>query len=217
MSAASNRLAVVNKPASTGMTLYEMEDQLVAMSDTVEGVPLELEEQFLTEFAALLQSTADKRDRVGQFIGHLEAQVVFAEKEIKRLQERKRLLQAALDRIQDYVVMVIQHLGTDPKGKYKKLEGNSVVLSVRKCPESVEILDETQIPLDYATYKVSLPATLWEPVLDNLDFELRAELLEACREPDVTYSKTAIKAAIDAKAEVPGVRIISDKYSLVRK
>jgi hypothetical protein len=215
--AAARALAVIPAPVSgAGLTLYELEEQLAALVETqAGGIPPELEQQFLTELEATLKSTADKRDRVGQFLNHLEAQKQFADAEIRRLEERRARLAAALERLEAYVIRVIQGLGME-KGKYRKLEGNTITLRIQRCPDSVEVADAAAVPLDYQKAEVTLPAALWEPILDQLDFDFRVQVNAAIRKIELDVSKTAIKAAIDAGAEVPGARLVKDKYTLRR-
>ena len=65
-------------PAFHPLTLYAIEEQLIAMADTAELVPEEHEQAFLEEFRAALTAAVEKRDRVGQFLAHLEQQAAFA-------------------------------------------------------------------------------------------------------------------------------------------
>jgi Siphovirus Gp157 len=211
-------LSVVTKPATTGLTLYDLEDQIQAMCATEEGgIPPELEQQFLIEFQALLNTTAEKRDSVGRFLQHLEAQIAFAKSEIARLHQRQAVFERMQERLEQYVVRCIRQLGTDGKGKLRKLEGTTITLAACKCPPSIEITDENAVPMEYVTWSFKLPAELWEPILDALDIELRLKVLDAVQRPDVSISKTAIKAAIEEKGSVPGACIVNDKYRLVVK
>src|ERR1017187_5664462 len=72
------------------------------------------------EFQTALTAAVDKRDRVGQFLAHLEQQIDFAKFEIDRLRQRKATCERALARLEDYVIGTIENLGTDGKGKYRR-------------------------------------------------------------------------------------------------
>jgi len=76
----------------------------------------------------------EKRDRAGQFMAHLEQQIDFARFEIDRLRQRKAIFERALARVEEYVIATIENLGTDSKGKYRKLEGKTTTFSLRGCP-----------------------------------------------------------------------------------
>ena len=70
------------------VSLYSLEEQLVALAETVDLVVPEKEEAFLADFQQALSAAVDKRDRVAQFMAHLENQITFAKTEIQRLQDR---------------------------------------------------------------------------------------------------------------------------------
>jgi hypothetical protein len=199
------------------LTLYAIEEQLTAMADTAELVPEDQEQAFLEEFRAALTAAVDKRDRVGQFLAHLEQQAAFAKAEIARLQERKAFFERATEKMEGYVIRVIESIGPDAKGKYPKLEGRTVTFSIKDCPPSVAIQDEAAIPSDYKAITITVPALKWEALLGSLDLEQRAGVLDAVEKPKVAVSKTAIKKAIDGGAQVPGADLIVGKKTLVRK
>jgi hypothetical protein len=207
-------LAVVPKPA---VTLYDAEDALVSLAECVETVAPEQEAEFLAEFGRALATAVEKRDRVGQFLSHLEAQAEFAKHEIERLRARKAAFEDAAERIKRYVVRVIEAQGADAKGKYPKLEGRTVTFSLRKSPATVEIRNEAEVPVDYKAISLTLPVPLFESVMDALDCDLAGRLLDRSRQEDITLDKRAIKAAIDSGTAVPGADYAPEKHSLVRK
>ena len=209
-------LAVVPSPAVTAAPLYLIEDQLAALVETAELVSPEQEEEFRLEFQTALTAAVEKRDRVGQFLAHLEQQIDFARSEIDRLRQRKAAFERALARVEEYVIDTIENLGTDSKGKYRRLEGKTTTFSLRGCPPSVEISDESLIPAEYKTLLLKLPAVTWEQLLDRLEIEKRAEVLGQVRSPEVSVEKRPIKAAIDGGAAVPGAGLAIGKHSLRR-
>src|ERR1039458_10152534 len=209
-------LAVVPSPAVTAASLYGIEDRLAALVETAELVSPEQEQEFRAEFQAALTAAVDKRDRVGQFLAHLEQQIAFAKFEIDRLRQRKATCERALARLEDYVIGTIENLGTDSKGKYRRLEGKTTTFSIRGCPPSVEVNDESAIPSEYKTLTLKLPAVTWEQLLDGLDIEQRAAVLGQVKSPEVFVEKRSIKTAIDGGAAVPGAGLAVGKHSLRR-
>jgi|SRR5579871_628463 len=199
------------------LTLYEAEDNLLALAQSADTVAPEQEEQFLTDFGAALLAAAEKRDRVAHFLAHLEMQQQFAAEEIKRLEERKAWYAKAQERLENYVIHIIKEIGLDAKGRYRKLEGNTCTLSVHSCPDSVRILDETQVPADYKTAVVSLPAKLWEEVIDSLDLDIAARVLAAIEKAKLVISKRDVRRAIDSGVKVDGCDLLKNQLSLVRK
>jgi hypothetical protein len=209
-------LAVVPSPAVTAAPLYVIEDHLAALIETAELVSPEQEQEFRAEFQTALTAAVDKRDRVGQFLAHLEQQIDFAKFEIDRLRQRKATCERALARLEDYVIGTIENLGTDGKGKYRRLEGKTTTFSLRACPPSVEVADETAIPAEYKVLILKLPAVTWEQLLDGLEIEQRSAVLGQVRSPEVSVDKRSIKAAIDGGADVPGVGLVIGRHSLRR-
>src|ERR1019366_2463585 len=142
----------------------------------------------------------EKRDRVGQFMAHLESQVAFAHAEVARLKAREEFYEKVFARMESYVSRVIESLGLDPKGKRKKLEGNTITLSLRGCDKRAEVTNEAAVPTKYKRVTVSLPAETWESVCDSLDLDLREQLLGEVKSPKIEVSTSLVKA--DLKAEI---------------
>jgi hypothetical protein len=165
----------------------------------------------------LLSLNTRRRLGLGQFLSHLEQQAAFAKVEIARLQERKAFFERATEKMEGYVIHVIESIGPDAKGKYAKLEGRTVTFSIKDCPPSVEIKDEAAIPSDYKTITITMPALKWEDLLDSLDLEQRACVLDTVEKPKASVSKAAIKKAIGDGAHVPGADLIVGKKTLIRK
>jgi len=209
-------LAVVPSPAVTAAPLYLIEDHLAALIETADLVSPEHELEFRAEFQAALTAAVDKRDRVGQFLAHLEQQIDFARFEIDRLRQRKAAFERALARLENYVIETIEHLGTDGKGKYRRLEGQTTTFSLRACPPSVEVADEAAIPAEYKVLLLKLPAVTWEQLLDGLEIEQRSAVLGQVRSPEVTVDKRLVKAAIDGGVDVPGAGLAIGRHSLRR-
>jgi hypothetical protein len=161
-------LTLVPLLAVTATPLYLIEDQLAALIETAELVFPEQEPQFRAEFQAGLTAAVDKRDRVGQFLAHLEQQINFAKFEIDRLRQRKATYERALARLESYVIETIETLGTDSKGKYRPLEEKTTTFNLRACPPSVDVTDEAAIPAEYTMLLQKLPAVTWQQLLDRL-------------------------------------------------
>jgi len=209
-------LAVVPSPAVTAAPLYAIEEQLACLIETAELVSSEQEQEFRAEFQTALTAAVEKRDRVGQFLAHLEQQIAFARFEIDRLRQRRATCERALARLEAYVIETIENLGTDSKGKYRTLEGKTTTFSLRACPPSVEVTDESAVPAEYKTLTLKLPAVTWEQLLGGLEIEQRVAVLGQVRVPEVSVEKRSIKAAIDGGADVPGAGLVTGKHSLRR-
>jgi Siphovirus Gp157 len=217
------------------LSLFALEESLQCLLDSAELVEPEQQAAFHADLEATLANTVAKRDRVNHLMAHCESQSALAALEIKRLQARKAFFESVLERVEASVVRTIYNLGVDAKRRYKKLEGDTVTFSVRRCPATVAITDEAAVPAPYKSVSITLPAITWEALLDSLDIEARTKLLNEVRRPDSSVSKTLLKAAIEAGAPdwkerlkgegalpvsvegVPGASIVPGGLSLVRK
>lgn len=194
--------------------LFEVEENLLALLDTEELVTPEMEQEFLQDLSDGLQVAIDKRDRVAGFIKACEVNAKMAAEEIARLQGRKKLLESAAERVRKYVTWIIEALGTDPKGKLRKLEGHRFTMSARACPVSVEITKEEDIPRKFRHVTLSGPAEVMDKLLVKAIEEFgRMEPLQG----STTVDRSAVKKALEAGEEVPGAELIVGKYSLMVK
>lgn len=211
-------------------SLYQVEETLTILADSVETVEPEQEQQFLADFAAALKAAVTKRDRVGKFLAHLESQIALADKEIKRLQERKSVIGELLDRMEGYVVVVLKSLGKDSKNRWRTLEGETVAFSLRNCPLSVAIVDETLVPDAHKNVTITMPLVEWNALLDAVDLETNARMSDVIKK--TACSKTSIKSALQAAVPdweermktagrvfsdaVPGAILVAGEPNLVR-
>jgi hypothetical protein len=197
-------------------TLYALEEHLEMLLDTEEMVPPEFEAEFRAELQRSLLATVAKRDRVGQFMAHLEGQITLAHLEIKRLQERETFFVNAYARVESYVMETIESLGLDDKGKRKKLEGNTVTLSLHGCDRRAEIVDEQAVAMKYKRATVTLPAETWDLVCDSLDLDLREQVMCDMKSPKLEVSLALVKTDLKAGIDVTGAKLAGGTY-LVRK
>jgi hypothetical protein len=114
------------------------------------------------------------------------------------------------------VIGTIEGLGTDSKGKYPRLEGKTTTFSLRACPPSVEVTDESAIHAEYRMLLLKLPAVAWEQLLNGLEMEERFAVLEQVNRPEVSVDKRSIKAAIDDGVDVSGAGLAIGRHSLRR-
>ena len=93
-------------PTSAGnCTLYELEDNLQALVDTMDmAEEPSARELILREIGQVLRKAQDKRDAVVAFLRHCEAQQKFADAEIERIQNRKAFIGRVRTALEAYVV-----------------------------------------------------------------------------------------------------------------
>src|SRR4051812_20705188 len=111
---------------------------------------------------------------------------------------------------------MIEVLGMDAKGKYRKLEGRTITFSLARCPPSVELTDESTIPAVHKTLTLKMPAVVWDKILDRLDPCQREAVSGDVRCQDISVDKRSIRTAINAGLTVPGADLVIGKTSLRR-
>ncbi|MCU1291852.1 MAG: hypothetical protein JWP08_702 [Bryobacterales bacterium] len=200
--------------AAPSPSLFTIEDDLQALLNSEDLVTEEQWEQFKTEVAAKLRSAVDKRQRFGEFIRFCELMQSNCETESKRLEALKKMYAAAQERCEQFVVYTIEQLGRDRRGRYPKLAGHTVTLSVAQNPDSVEIVDKESIPDRFQSVDLKLPLDAWKRVLASFETRNDAEgqeMAAALRAADESavrcISKTAVREHLKSGLEVPGADI----------
>ena len=156
----------------------------------------------------------------------------MASKEITRLQKRRDFFTRTVERLEGYVELILRNLGKDAKGKWLKLEGNTSSFTPKNLPPSTAIADEAAVPAAYKTVTVTLPARLWEQMIDSLEMELANRVLDEVKKPNSAVVKALVKDAIEQRVpnwkellknqpsvftpEVPGAAIAAGGTRLVR-
>jgi len=197
-------------------TLYELEDSLAAFVNTIDLAPDDATRQLvLDKVGQALCKAKDKRDGVVAFLRHCEEQQAFADAEIERIERRKEFIARVQEELERYVVHVIEQFATPDRRGIKRLEGNVSTLRIQKTPDSVLITDAVAIPLAQKDVTLTMPAYVWEALLqivgakDREEFESRVERLEY--KPD----KKAIAADLKNGVAVPGADLKFGDWRLV--
>jgi hypothetical protein len=99
------------------------------------------------QLAQYLQGAIEKRDRLGEFIVRMESEGEIIRTEEKRLAERRRGFEKIGSIMRDAIHQQMLDL------EVKKVEGRLFTFAVQKNPDSVEIVDEAQIPGEFMDYK----------------------------------------------------------------
>jgi hypothetical protein len=146
----------------------------------------EAAESLSAALCASIAGTKEKVDRTAAVLAAFEAAEAAAIAERSRLDLRARRFALLTDRLQSYVLAVLD------ASNLKQLDGYTSTLARRKNPPKLVIDDESVIPWDF----MRLP--------------------EVPPEPEAVPDNAAIKAALKADPEsVPGARLASS-YRVVR-
>ena len=202
--------AVTEFPApmelAKAFTLFQIEESLVLLAESAEdeGLTPEIE----TALTAYLEGAVEKRDRVAEFIHFCEAMAELAKAEVKRLQGRQKHFEATAERVSRMVLHVLDWL------RVKKLEGRTNTLKKRRCPPSVNVIDEQKIPAEFKRVTVTLPLPQWQELLAGTSDDSRNTVLSGLRKQEVTLDLEAIKQALNLEKVVEGADLAINRFKL---
>lgn len=134
------------------LTLYAIEEELQTWIDTLDLAQTEEDRAVIAQNVHdYLELAKDKRDRFCQFLAHLEHTAFALKVEEDKLSHRRRRMMALQETLEQYAVNTIEALGL------KKLEGEIHEMRLVKNPDSVVIIDESQVPEEYKEQKPAPP------------------------------------------------------------
>ena len=192
-------------PRPNSCTLYELEDNLQALVDSIDlAEDPAARESIFEEIGRALQRTADKRDAVVAFLRHCQSQLRFADAEIERIQKRKASIARVQEELESYLVRVVEQYATPDRRGVQRLEGNFSSLRIQKNPDSVLITDVEAIPLAFKQAILAMPAHVWEALLQTLELEDRKICESRVEKLEFKPDKKAIAADLKRGTEVPG-------------
>lgn len=149
------------------MRLYEMSNKyqqvLSLIEDGHEGLEDTLE--------ALSDAIEDKVENIGKLVKTVEAEATGLKAEEQRLADRRKSLESNIKRLKEYAYQSMLDAGM------KKIKGSLFTFSIQNSPPSVEVLDDSIIPIGYFV------------------------------QPAPTLDKNAIKEELKLGHEIPGVQL----------
>lgn len=137
------------------LTLWEIEDQLATLLDSLDACPdEELKPEIEAQIAEYLSREARKVDNVAAALSALETVQSSAKYEIERLRTRSQSAEKAADRLSRYVLRILHERGGKP------LRGQNVTLTARRS-ESLVVTDPDLVPAEWkrTTVTVDIPKT----------------------------------------------------------
>ena len=126
----------------TDLTLYNIADQYLV--DLQKLQEMEIDEQtFADTLEGLSGDLEVKATNVAMFVRNLEASAEAIKDAEKQMAERRKALESKADRIRQYLLDNMTRTGIT------KIDCPYFVLSVRKNPPAVEVLNQDMIPDEY--------------------------------------------------------------------
>ncbi len=157
------------------------------------------------EASGLTDALQEKAQGVELVARAAEVHCPAIDAEIARLQALKARRQKIAQGLRDYLKLNMETAGID------RIECPLFCLSIKKNPPAVEVLDAAQVPEGYLRKKASIEVTCAVEIIpddkDGLDWLTISGPREAFAFTEAP-AKDAIKAALKAKQEVPGARLV---------
>jgi len=198
------------------LTLYEVEDNLAALANTFELVEeAEARQLILEEIGNALRRAREKRDALVGFLRHCEAQQRFADQEIERIKNRRDRIARLQEELELYVVRIIDQFVVPDRRGVKRLEGNFSSLRIQKNPDSVVITDEKTLPLALKDVVLTMPAYVWEALLERLGKEDRAAFEAQMKKCEFKPDKRALAGELKKGEEISGADLKFGELRLV--
>ncbi|HYM08340.1 MAG TPA: siphovirus Gp157 family protein, partial [Terriglobales bacterium] len=97
----------------------------------------------------------------------------------------------------------------------KRLEGNSSSMRIQKNPDSVVITDENALPLGFKEVVVTMPASVWEALLERLEKDERASFEARVKRTEIKPDKRALASELKNGSEIPGADLKFGDFRLV--
>ena len=175
--------AVAHFPFVPNPTLFELHDYMDALEQSLEACDdPTMRANIERDIDGYAEAILRKVDDAVEYLDHLEAENELLAKQVKRLNERKKSYQVRIARIEAAVERTLTTTGKT------EIRGTVHILTTKKCPPSVEVIDMGIVPEEYIRTTV-------EQAVD----------------------KSAAARALKVGQEIPGLRLVTDKKSVVRK
>ncbi len=133
------------------LTLYGISKEMIAMEElwemAIDEETGEIKDSaLLEELQQGIETTLkEKSADIVKYYKNRDSLIESIDKEIKRLQELKKIGEKKQDSFKNYIKMCMEKMGV------KKIETSNGNISLRKTPESVELIDEEIIPEKFKT------------------------------------------------------------------
>jgi hypothetical protein len=204
------------KSPGNACTLYELEDNLQALANSIALAEDESARQLiLSEIGQALRKTKEKRDSVVAFLQHCELQQKFADAEIGRIEKRKAFIASVEEQLESYIVRLIEQFAPADRKGVQRLEGNVSSMRIQKNPDSVLVTDLNAIPAAYKHVTLTMPAYVWEALLNCVSLDDRKEFESRVEKTEYRPDKKAIAGELKNGLEITGADLKFGGHRLV--
>lgn len=126
------------------MKLYEIADVYqIALQRSIDPETGEISEQALARLDAIGTDLQEKAKNVAAYIGNLEAEAAAIREAEKRMAERRKSLERQAERMREYLRTNMERTGIS------EITCPYFAIKLKKCPPSVEVLNASELPVQY--------------------------------------------------------------------
>lgn len=130
------------------MNLFEISnDYQFLLSNSFDPETGEVNEEMLSELDTTLVKVEDKSIAVASYIKNLDAEKKAIEEVKKSMGERERKLELRVEWLTNYLKSNMERCGIN------EIKSPYFDIKIKKCPVSVDIFDENNVPEDYKKHK----------------------------------------------------------------
>ena len=208
--------SVVSSPRSAALTLFDLEQRLATYAGLLDAIEdPDRRAEALEEFGSVLLNAKEERDSAARFLRYCQSQEEFADEEIQRLKGRKERIARIRGEFEAFLVTLIDGYAQPDQRGVKRLEGNLSSLRIQRNPDSVAIFDTAAIPLRLKDFVITLPAYVWEALLECVGLEERSTFEAHVKRIEVKPDKPAIGAELKGGEPVRGAELQAGALRLV--
>lgn len=209
-------LAVTPKKPRVADSMYSLEDGLLALIDSEELITEEREQEFQAVLAEQFRKAVAKRDSVGRFIRHCETMAEASKAEEVRLRDRRKFYERAAEKMRGYVKCILEMLGPDDRGSWRRLDGNTFSFFLRDNNPSVRITNAEAIPDRFKDITMTVPADIMHEVLSAVPGDLRQRFIQSVKNTQIDIPKAPIRKAFESGDLVEGADLVNEMALVIR-
>ena len=209
------RNRVVRKPDRDLGSLFDLDDRLIELMDTVEEhqeQEIQISQEVAAEIDAYLEAYRQKVDRMVGFLRWQEAIAGICGKEAERLSARKKAADNRVNRLKGLLLVFMTSRGI------RKLEGERSSIRMQTNGQASLVIDD---PLQIAESYYEKSLRIGKRELDELvnqipEGPMRRRLEAALNAEDWQINEAAVRAALVANESIPGARLVKGNHLRIR-
>ena len=189
---------------------------MLAYAERIDGTGAENSSpEILDGFAEVIVRARDQRDAAAAFVRPCLGQEELAEREMDRLKARRDRIRRIRSEFEQWLVAVIDRVAQPDRRGVERLEGCHSTLRLQRNPPSVAIADAEAIPLRLKDVVLTMPAYVWQGVLQCLPVEDRPAIIDQVISIEIKPDKKTIAEELKAGEHIAGAALQPGAYRLV--